>query len=178
PAYGIGMALVFGDGTRPGDDDGVCGDDQGRLVGGANGDAIDEIENGSAAGEEGSGGQDRAGVNDGTFVYAAIAADEDVVLDDDGAGVDGLEDSADLGGGAEVDALADLRTGADESVGIHHGAFIHPGAGVDVHGRHADYTARHVSAGADGGAAGNDADAVGCAEMPDRVGVLVDEGKA
>jgi len=92
-----------------------------------------------------------------------------------GTGIDGLEDAADLGGCAQVDALADLRAGTDQGVRVDHGAFIHPGAGVDIHGRHADYTASNVSACADGRAAGNDTDAVGCGEMANRIGVLVDE---
>ena len=134
---------------------------------------MDEVEDGSAAGEDGSGGQDRAAADDGSLVDAGVAADQHVVFNDYGAGVDGLQDAADLGGGAEVDALADLGAGANQGMGVDHGALIDPGAGIDVHGRHADHAAGDVGSGADGGAAGNHADAVAGTEMADRVGALV-----
>ena len=104
--------------------------------------AVDEIEDGSAAGEDGSGGEHRAFAHDGALVDAAVAADEHVVFNDHGAGVDRLEHAADLRRGAQVDALADLRAGADQRVRIDHRALVDVGAGVDVHGRHADDAAR------------------------------------
>ena len=119
---------------EPGTTTALLGDDEGHFGGGADGGAVDEIEDGRAAGEDGAGSEDGAGADDGAFVDAAVAADQDVVFDDDGAGVDGLEDAADLGGGAEMDALADLGAGADEGVGVDHGAFVDPCAGVDVAG--------------------------------------------
>ena len=163
PGFCVGMAFAFGDGAGAGDDDSIGRDDEGRLGGRADDGAIDEIEDGGAAREDGAGGEYGAGANDGAFVDSAVAADEDVIFDDDRAGVDGLEDSADLCGGTQVDAFADLRARADQGVRVDHGAFIDPGAGVDVHRRHADDTARDVSSGANGGAAGNDAHAASAA---------------
>ena len=55
-----------------------------------------------------------------------------------GMRADGLDDAADLRGGAEVHALADLRARSDERVRIDERAFADVRADVDVHRRHAD----------------------------------------
>ena len=171
------MAFALVDGARAGHDHGVLGDDEGGFGGGADDIALDEIEDGRAAGEDGSGGKHGAFADDGAFVDAAVAADEHVVFDHDRAGVDRLEHAADLCCRAEVNPLADLRAGTHEGVRIDHGAFVDLGAGIDVHGRHAYHAAREVGAGTDRRAAGHDADAVVGSEMPRRVSMLVDKRK-
>ncbi len=90
---------------EPGTTTALAGMMRGSIGGGAKDVAIDEIEDRSAAGEDGARREHSAGANDGAFVDAAVAADEDVVFNHDGTGVDGLENAADLGGGAEVNAL-------------------------------------------------------------------------
>ncbi len=160
---------------EPGTTTAFSGMMSGRFDAGAEHVAVDEIEDRGAAGEDGSGGEHRALADDGAFVDAAVAADQHIVFNDDGAGVDRLEHAADLRRGAQVHALADLRAGADQGVRIDHGAFVDVGAGVDVHGRHADDAARHIGAGAHGRAAGHDAHAVRGGEKPRGVGVLVDK---
>jgi hypothetical protein len=144
------VAFALGNGARAGDDDGLRRDDEWQFRTGTQHVAEDEIKDWGAAGEDGPRGKDSALPHNGALVDAAIAADKDVVFNDDGAGVDGLEHAADLRRGAEVNALANLRAGADERMRIDHGALIDPCAGVDVHGWHADHAAGEVGAGADG----------------------------
>ena len=48
-----------------------------------------------------------------------------------GAALMGSMHASDLRGGAYVDTLADLRTRADQGVGVDHRAFIDIGADVD-----------------------------------------------
>lgn len=169
--------FAFLDGAGAGDDDGVFWNDEGAVAFGADDGSVDDVVDGSAAGEDGSGGEDGALADDGAFVNAAVSADEDIVFKDDGIGVDGLENAADLGCGAEVDMLADLGATADEGVGVDHGAFVDVCADVDVHGRHADDAGSEVGSAADGGAAGDDAHLLGRGELARGVGVLVDEGE-
>ena len=165
------------DGSGAGDNDGVFRNDERAVALGADDGSVDDVVDGSAAGEDGSGGEDGALTDDGALVNAAIAADEDIVLKDDRIGVDGFEDAADLGCSAQVDTLADLRAATDEGVGVDHGAFIDVGADVDIHGRHADDAGSKPGSAPDSGAAGDDAHLVGGVEMASGVGVLVDEGK-
>src|ERR1035438_8925850 len=147
----MAFAVAYGAGT--GNDYGVFGDDEGQMADRAEDCAMDEVEDRGSAGEDGPGGEDGATADDGSLVDARVAADKDVVFNDHGAGVDGLEDSADLGRCAQVDAFADLGAGADKGVGIDHCAFVHVSAGVDVHGRHADDAAGDVGSGTEIGRA-------------------------
>ena len=150
---------------EPGTTTAFCGNDQGLVHGCAQNCAVDEVEYRCASSEDGSGCENCALTDDRPFVDSAIATDEHFVFDDDGAGVDGLKDAADLCCGAEVDALTDLGAGSDEGVRIDHRSLIYPRAGVDVHGGHADCTLPNVSAGAHRRAAGNDANSIGRGEM-------------
>ena len=54
--------------------------------------------------------------------HLGAGADEAVVLDDDGAGLQRLEHAADAGAAGDVAVLADLRAGADGGPGVDHGA--------------------------------------------------------
>jgi hypothetical protein len=62
-------------------------------------------------------------------------ADEAIVLDDDGLGLQRLQHAADADAAGNVHALADLRAGADRRPGVDHGRFIDIGAEIDE-GRH------------------------------------------
>lgn len=108
--------LAFVDGAGAGDDDGVIRNDERAIAFGADDLTVDDVIDRCSAGESGSCGEDGSFADDGAFVDAAVSADEDIVFQDDGAGVDGFEDAADLGCRAEVNAFADLGTAADESV--------------------------------------------------------------
>src|SRR5690606_39846751 len=61
-------------------------------------------------------------------------ADEAVVLDDGGAGLQWLEHAADAGTAGQVAVLAHLGAGADRGPGVHHGALAHVRADVDEAG--------------------------------------------
>ena len=80
-------------------------------------------------------GQHRALADDDAFRHLGPGANEAVVLDDDRAGLQGLEHTADAGAAGNVHVLADLGAGADGGPGIDHGAGIDIGAKVDK-GRH------------------------------------------
>ena len=77
-----------------------------------------------------------------------------------GQRADRLQHAADLAGGRDVAVLADLRAAAHQGVRIDHGAVVHVGADVDVHGRHAGDVLAEIRAVADAAAAGHDADVV------------------
>ena len=141
------MAFALANGARARDNDGVGRNDERSVGGGFDGGAIDEIEDWCAAREDGARGEDCPGADDGSFVDSAVSANEDVVFNDHGAGVDGLEYAADLGGSAKVNALANLGAGSDKGVRIDHRSLVDPGAGVDVTGGNADHSASDVSAG-------------------------------
>ena len=100
------------------------------------------------------------------FVDAAVSADQHVVLDDHGRGVDRLQHAADLRGGADVYALADLRAGAHQRVRVDHRAFVDVGADVDEHRRHADHGRRDVGSAAHRRASGNHAHLLAGGEVP------------
>src|SRR6185437_2220217 len=136
------LAFAFVDGARAGHYYCRLGDDQRAIDCGAQHFAAHEIVDGCAAREDGAGGEDRAFADDGCFVDSTVAADENVVFNNDGAGVDRLEHASDLCSGTQVHMLADLRAGTDEGMRVDHCAFVDIGSGVDVHGRHADDTAR------------------------------------
>jgi hypothetical protein len=143
-----GFALC--DGAGAGNDDCGGGNDEWLVSGGAQDCSVDEVEDRSAAGEDGSSGENCAFADDGALVNASVAANEDVVFNDDGTGVDGLEDATDLCCSTEMDTFADLRAGANEGVGIDKCAFIDVSADVDVHGRDADDATGNKGSGADG----------------------------
>ncbi len=131
-------------------DDGALGDLEGRVCRGAQNAFVDEVVHGCGPREDDAGAEHCASADEGAFVDADAAADECVVLDDDGPCADGLQHASDLGGGREVDALADLGARADEGVGVDHCAVVDVGADVHVHGGHASDAAAQVRAGADG----------------------------
>ena len=126
-------------------------------------------------GQDRSGRQHRAPLDDRAFVDTAIPADQHVVLDDHRQRADRLEHAADLRSGADVHAAADLCARSDERVRIDQRFVANPGADVDVHRRHADDAASRVDAVADAGSAGHDADAAARRQRFERQRVLVEE---
>src|SRR5436305_6043032 len=143
-----GSAFLDGAGAR--NDYGVLWNFQRGVERGAVDFASDQIVERGGAGEYRAGPKHSPGADQRAFEDAAVAAYQDVVFDDYRGGVDGLEDASDLGGGAEVDSLADLSAGTDQGMGVDHSAFVHIGPDVDEHGRHADYRRSHISAHSDG----------------------------
>src|ERR1019366_9771319 len=103
--------------------------------------------------------------------------DQHIVLDGHRSGVDGFQYASDLGGGAQVHALADLRARADQRMRVDHRAFTHVGADVDEHGRHADDGRRNVRPFADGRSTGHQANTIGEGETTGGESVLVNKGK-
>ena len=85
----------------------------------------------------GAGAQHRAPLHHRAFVDAAIAADQHVVFHDHRQRAHRFQHAADLAGGRDVAVPADLRAASHQGVRIDHGAVVHVGAGVDIHGRHA-----------------------------------------
>src|SRR5205807_3211561 len=122
--------------------------------------------------------QNRPWPHQRAFKDAAIAADEDIVFDDDRSGVHRLKHTPDLGSGAQVDALSDLRAGANQGVRIDHGAFVDVGSDVDEHRRHADDGRGDVGPDTGRRSAGDDAYTIGDGELAGREGVLIDEGES
>ena len=167
------MAVALGDGAGAGDDYRVFRNDEGQLVRGAQNGSVYKIEDRSAAGEDGSGGQHGALAHDGSFVDAAIATHQHVVLNDHRAGVHRLQHAADLSRGAQMNPLADLRAGADQRMRVHHSALVDKSSGVDVHRRHADHAASHIGPCADRRASGHYANPITYGKMAYRVSVLV-----
>src|SRR5258708_8700935 len=78
----------------------------------------------------------RAFAHDDPFDDLAAGADEAVVLDDGGVGLQGLQDAADADPAGQVHVLADLRARAHRGPRVDHGAFVHVGADVHVGGHH------------------------------------------
>src|SRR5690606_37450006 len=70
----------------------------------------------------------RALAHDHTLDDFRARADEAVVLDDGGIGLQGFEHTADADAARQVHVLADLGAGADRGPGIHHGAAVDIGA--------------------------------------------------
>ena len=134
-----------------------------------------QVVDGGGAIEDGSGADDRAALDDGAFVDAAIAAHQDVVLDDHRHGAHRLQHAADLAGGRDVAVPAHLRAASHQGVRIHHGSVVHPGAHVDVHGRHTYHALADIAAVADAGTAGHDAHVSPLAEALDRECGFVEE---
>src|SRR6185312_16768272 len=86
-----GFSGFGGDGAGAGDDDCARGNDE-RSVGGRLEDGVvREVVNRSAAGEDDSRSKDGACTDDCAFVNSGVAADENVIFDDDGGGVDWLQ---------------------------------------------------------------------------------------
>src|SRR5690606_13332587 len=67
------------------------------------------------------------------------SADEAVVFNDGGAGLQRLEHTANAHAARQVYARADLGAGAYRGPGVHHGAFAHVSADVHIR-RHQDRT--------------------------------------
>src|SRR5205814_6467975 len=107
--------------------------------------------------ENGAGAQHGAPLDHRAFVDTAVAADQHVVFDNHGHGAHRFQHAANLAGRRDVAVLADLSAATNQRVRIHHGAIVHVGAGVDVHGRHASHAPADVAAVADTGAARHDA---------------------
>jgi hypothetical protein len=95
------------------------------------GGAVDDL---GRCAEEHAHRQHRAFAHDHAFGHFRTRADEAVVLDDDGSGLERLEHAADAGAARNVHALADLRAAADRRPGIDHRAFADIGAEVDEAG--------------------------------------------
>ncbi len=77
-----------------------------------------------------------------------------------------------------MNALADLRAGADQGVRVDQCALVNIRADVDIHGRHADDSASDIGPGTNRRAAGNYAHAIAGRETASGEGVLVDKRKA
>src|SRR5690606_11271956 len=65
-------------------------------------------------------------------------ADEDIVFDDDGSSLNGLQHAADTYATTEMDVLADLCTRPYGGPSIDHGALIYIGPDIDVRRHHDD----------------------------------------
>ena len=76
-----------------------------------------------------------------------------------------------------MDVPANLGTGADSDVTVHHRTFSHVRSYVHIGRRHDDAAGSQVRAAPDAGAAGDDAYAVGGIELPHREGIFVKEGE-
>src|SRR6266850_183221 len=137
--------------------------------------ATHEIINSGTARENYSGRENRARLHDHAFVDPAIASNECFVFDDHRQSAWRFKHTADLRGRREVHALADLGTGSDQSVRIHHRPFVHVGADIDKHRRHADHVASDIGAIANCGSARYDAHAARDSEGFGGKGVLVEE---
>src|SRR5690606_31969953 len=83
--------------------------------------------------------------DDDAFDDFGARADEAVVFDDGGAGLQGLQHAADAHAARQVDMAADLRARAYRGPGVHHRAFTHARADVDVRG-HQHRVGRDVGA--------------------------------
>src|SRR5690606_3297325 len=77
-------------------------------------------------------GQHRDIFNDDAFHDFLARADEAVVFDDGGVGLQGLEYAADAHAAGQVHVLANLRARAHRGPGVDHGAFIDIGADVHI----------------------------------------------
>ncbi len=72
--------------------------------------------------------------DDDAFHHFRTGADETVVLDDGGRGLQRLQHPADAGAAGQVAMLADLRARTDRGPGVDHGALAHMRADVDEAG--------------------------------------------
>src|SRR5438128_315223 len=106
--------------------------------------AVDDLGGGA---EEHAHRQHGALAHDHAFRHLAARADEAVVLDDHGLGLQRLQHAADADATRNMHALADLRAASDGGPGVDHGRFIDIGAEIDER-RH-----QHNVAGDEGGAA-------------------------
>src|SRR6202000_213066 len=70
--------------------------------------------------------------DDDAFDDFRARADEAVVFDDGGAGLQGLQYPADADAARQMHVLADLRAGSDGGPGIDHGAAVHISTHVHV----------------------------------------------
>ena len=79
--------------------------------------------------------------------------------------------------GREVNALAYLRARSHQRVAVYHRPFVHVGAGVHEHRRHADHARRHVGTVAYARASGHDAYVVFDSCRTCRISILVKEAE-
>src|SRR5207253_4302827 len=84
------------------------------------------------------------------FDDLAAGADEAVVLDDGGVGLERFQHTADADAAGEVHVPADLRAGTHRGPGIDHRAFVNVGTDIHVRG-HEDHVLRDEGAVARGG---------------------------
>src|SRR5580693_4870371 len=80
-----------------------------------------------------AGAENGAALNNCSFVDAAISTDENFVFNNYRESTDGLENSANLRGGAEVAIASDLRTTSDQRVRVNERAFIHIRTNINEH---------------------------------------------
>ena len=90
--------------------------------------AVDDLGGGA---EKHAHRQYRALAHDDALGDFRARADEAIVLDDHGLGLQRLEHAADADPAGNMHALADLGAGADRRPGVDHGAFIDIGAEID-----------------------------------------------
>src|ERR1700680_1399853 len=82
--------------------------------------------------------EDGAGAHQRAFVDSAIAAHQHVIFDNHRRAVDRFKNTTDLCRCAEMNALADLRARTYQRMRIDQSSFVHIGAHIDEHGRHAN----------------------------------------
>src|SRR5581483_8509528 len=116
--------------------------------------AVDDLGGGA---EEYAHRQHRALAQDHAFGHFRTRADEAIVLDDHGFGLQRLQYAADADTAGDVHPLADLGAGADRRPCVDHGRFIDIGAEIDE-GRHQHNVARDEGRATNDGA-GNGAEA-------------------
>ena len=90
-------------------------------------------------------GDDGALLDDDSLHDLGTGADEAVILDDGGRGLDRLQDAANADSAGQMHVFADLGAGADGGPGIDHGARIDIGADVDI-GGHEDTAGGDIGA--------------------------------
>src|SRR5262249_22121542 len=92
--------------------------------------------------------EDAAALDDDALNDLGPGADEAVILDDDGIGLERLQDAADADATREMAVLADLRTGADGRPGVDHSAAVDIGAEIDE-ARHQHHARRDIGRASD-----------------------------
>ena len=156
-------------------DDRAFGNHDRQAFGRLENTAVRQVVDRRRARQHRAGADDRAALHDRPFVDAGVAADQHLVLDDDGQGADRFDHAADLRAGADVHLRPDLRARSDQRVAVDQGAFADVRADVDVHRRHADHAPADEGAFPHGRSARHQADLAVERERLDRHRVLVEE---